>query len=128
MANILTVTDQAKLTNALQTNPGGVSDLFNSPNGLTAQMNNFVTNVNDPTIGLVATETNNLNTQNNNLQSQIDALEIQVNNANTQMTNEYIAMESAVSNIQTETQTLNAYCGPTSSSSSSSSTSTSKTS
>lgn len=128
MANILTVTDQAKLTNALQTNPGGVSDLFNSPNGLTAQMNNFVTNVNDPTIGLVATETNNLNTQNNNLQSQIDALEIQVNNANTQMTNEYIAMESAVSNIQTETQTLNAYFGTTSSSSSSSSTSTSKTS
>jgi len=124
--DILTVTDQSKLTAALQTNPTGVSALFNSTNGLTAQLNKFVTNVNDPTIGLVATETNSLNAQNSSLQDQINALETQVNNANTQMTNEYIAMESAISQIQTETQTLNAYFGTSTSSSSSSSSSTSK--
>ena len=122
MANVLTITDQTKLTNALQNNPDAVSSLFNNANGLIAQLNTFVTNATAST-GLFTTEPANLNTLNNNLQGQINALETQVNNANTQMTKEYQAMETALSNLQTESSTLTSYFGTSSSSSSSTSTS-----
>ena len=124
MTNILTITDQTKLTNALQTNPSGVSALFNTPStGLVAQLNAFVTKTDDATTGFVAAEKTSLTALNASLQSQIDALETKVNNTNTQMTNEYIAMETAISQIQTETQTLTSYFGSSSTSTSSSKTS-----
>jgi flagellar hook-associated protein 2 len=124
----MTITDQSKLTNALQNNPQGVAALFNTqPGGLVQEINNFVNNANSSS-GLIATETTELTQQNNNLQDQINSLETKVTNDQTQMTNEYEAMETALSKIQSESQTLDAYFGTTSSSSSTSSSGTSSSS
>ncbi len=123
----LSITDSTKLNNALQNDPTAVSNLFNTTGGLVDQINTFVNNANSST-GVIANETNALTADNKSLQGQINSLKAKVSNDQASMTNEYAAMESALSKIQTESQTLNAYFGSNSSSSSTSSSSNSSNS
>lgn len=130
MGSQISVTDSAKLNNALLNNPDQVQALFTSqPNGLVAQLNKYI-NQALSSHGTIATETNSLNTSNQSIDSQIAAIEAKITQDQANLTDEFTAMEAALSKSQSTLQTLNSFFGTstTSPSASNSSYGTSSTS
>jgi len=123
---LLSVQDSSALNNAIANNPSGVAALFTSqPNGLVAQIDNYVTDATGST-GVIQTETTALNQDSANLTNQINTLESQLTQEQAQLTTEFTNMETAEAQYQSEASTLTAILnGGTASSSSSSSSSAS---
>ena len=121
-ASTLTITDPTKLANALASNSSDVANLFqNSTNGLTTQLNNFITTTTGTT-GTIATQTATLNKRTATITDQINALERKLSAEQDSLTAEFTAMEQAEATIKNEgTELTNAFGGGSSSSSSSSS-------
>ena len=110
VAPTLSITDSTALTAALQNDPAGVANLFIGAGGIVTQINKFVDNATGPN-SYIDTETGRLNSANNVLTNQINALQTKVTSDQTSLTKEFIAMESALGRIQSESETLNAYFG-----------------
>jgi flagellar hook-associated protein 2 len=120
---LLSIQDQTTLNNAIQNNPSQVAALFtNLPNGLVAQIDNYVTNATGPN-GPITAATTALNQDSNNLETQINNLNTQLTAEQQQLTTEFTNMETAESTYQTEETTLNSILNGGSASSSSSSSS-----
>jgi flagellar hook-associated protein 2 len=120
----LSVTDQATLTNALNSNPSAVGAFFQTPGtGFAAEFNTYLSNLLLPNTGGIAIETNALNAENSQDADQITALQAQLNIEQSNLTNEFLAMQTAQSNAASEEEVLNGMFGDGSSSSSSSSSS-----
>ncbi len=117
----LSVTDSTKLSTALSTNPAAVGQFFQDPTtGFAAQFVNYTSKLLLPTTGDLAVETTTLNNQNTDYANKITALQAQLANEQTTLTNEFLAMQTAQSNAQSQQQILNGMFGGGSSSSSSS--------
>lgn len=117
----LSVTDQTTLTNALNTDPSAVGAFFQTPTtGFAAEFNTYLSNLVLPDTGGIAIETNAINAQNTSDANKITALQAQIANEQTTLTNEFLAMQTAQSNAQSDQQILNGMFGGSSSSSSSS--------
>jgi flagellar hook-associated protein 2 len=123
----LSILDQTSLTSALTSNSSAVNTLFNGTGGLVSQLDKYVAEVTG-TNGLLTGDMSALNTNNSDLASQVTRMQTQITASQTTMTAEYIAMESALSKIQSEESSLNSILNSTSSSSSSSTSSTASTS
>jgi len=124
---LLSVLDQNALNSAITSNPEAVANLFTSyPNGLVAQIDAYVTKATGPE-GVIATQTNALNTDSTNFTTQINNLETQLTQEQASLTTEFTAMETAESQYQSEESTLNSILNTGSSSSSSSTSSPSTT-
>jgi flagellar hook-associated protein 2 len=120
----LSVTDQATLTNALNSDPSAVGAFFQTPGtGFAAEFNTYLSNLLLPNTGGIAIETNALNAENSQDADQITALQAQLNIEQSNLTNEFLAMQTAQSNAASEEEVLNGMFGDGSSSSSSSSSS-----
>jgi flagellar hook-associated protein 2 len=120
----LSVTDQTTLTNALTTDPEAVGAFFQTPiSGFADEFNNYLSNLLFPNSGGIAVETSALDSQNSSDADKITSLQAQLAIEQTNLTNEFLAMQTAQSNSQSESQILNGMFGGGSSSSSSSSSS-----
>jgi flagellar hook-associated protein 2 len=121
----LSITDQAALTNALNTNPSGVGAFFNTPtNGFSAQFTTYLQKLTFPNTGGISIETNAINALNADDATQISQIQIQVAEYQTNLTNEFMAMQTAQAAAASETQVLNAALGGGTSTSSSGSSGT----
>jgi flagellar hook-associated protein 2 len=121
---ILSIADQATLTNALSSNPSGVGAFFQAPvNGFAATLNTYLTNLTMPTTGGIAVETSGLNSENATDASKITALQAQLDQEQSNLTNEFLAMQNAQAKSQQEEQILSEMSGGSSSSTTSSSSS-----
>jgi flagellar hook-associated protein 2 len=121
----LSITDQTTLTNALTTDPEAVGAFFQTPiSGFSDEFNNYLSNLLFPNSGGIAVETSALDSQNASDADKITSLQAQLAIEQTNLTNEFLAMQTAQSNSQSESQILNGMFGGGSSSSSSSSSST----
>jgi len=122
---LLSIQDQTTLNDAIQDNPNQIAALFTSlPNGLVAQIDNYVTNATSPD-GPITAATNALNQDSDNLTTQINNLNTQLTAEQAQLTTEFTNMETAEAKYQSDESTLTAILnGGTASSSSSSSSST----
>jgi flagellar hook-associated protein 2 len=121
----LSVTDSTKLENALSTNPSAVGSFFQSANtGFAAEFNNYASKVLLPGTGSLAIETTTLNNENASDAAKITQLQIGLDAERTNLTNEFLAMQTAQSQAQSEQSILNGLSGGSTSSSSSSSSST----
>jgi flagellar hook-associated protein 2 len=120
----LSVTDQTTLTNALNSDPTAVGAFFQTPTtGFAAEFNTYLSNLLQPNTGGIAIETSALNADNTQDENQITALQAQLNIEQSNLTNEFLAMQNAQANAQSEEAVLNGMFGGGSSSSSSSSSS-----
>ncbi|HEY5228712.1 MAG TPA: flagellar filament capping protein FliD [Opitutaceae bacterium] len=124
----LSVTDSTKLTNALTTEPAAVGQFFQaSGTGFAAEFNSYSSKVLLPVTGALAIETGTLNQENTKDAAQITQLQIGLDAERTNLTNEFLAMQTAQSQAQSEQQILNGMFGGSSSGSSSSSSSSATT-
>jgi flagellar hook-associated protein 2 len=120
----LSVTDQTTLTNALTTDPSAVGAFFQTPiSGFADEFNTYISNLLFPNSGGLAVETSALDSQNASDADKITSLQAQLAIEQTNLTNEFLAMQTAQSNSQSESQILNGMFGGGSSGSSSSSSS-----
>ncbi len=114
----LTIKDPTALANALATNGSAVANLFqNSTNGLTTQLNNFIT-ATTGTSGSINTQTSALNKRNTSITNQISALERKLSAEQDSLTAEFTQMEDIESSTKSQATTLTGAFGGTSSSSS----------
>jgi len=124
----LSTTDTTTLNNALATNLAGVQALFTNANtGLAVQMNTYLTQAISDT-GSLATEETSLTNQSKDITTQINAIQAQAQADQTKYTNEFIAMETAESQINSQMAYLNATFGLNGSTSGASSSSSSTSS
>jgi flagellar hook-associated protein 2 len=124
----LSVNDATKLTNALTTEPSAVGQFFQSPTtGLAAEFTSYASKLLLPGTGAMAIETGTLNAENTKDASKITQLQIGLNAERSNLTNEFLAMQTAQSQAQSEQSILNSMFGGSSSSSSSGSSSTTTT-
>lgn len=116
----LAVSDNAKLQAALAQNPSEVIKFFQSARtGFAASLNTTITNLSGQVTGMqksMQSESASLGTQITTLQNQLDAEQ-------TRLQAEFSAMETALAQMQTQSQSLASITGSASSSSSSSSSS-----
>jgi flagellar hook-associated protein 2 len=125
----LSVTDSTKLENALSTEPTAVGTFFQSANtGFAAEFENYTSKVLLPGTGSLAIETGTLNSENEADASKITQLQIGLDAEKTNLTNEFLAMQTAQSQAQSEQSILNSMYGGSSGSSGSSSSSSTTTS
>ena len=118
---LMSIQDQGTFDNAIQNNTDQVNQMLTGyPNGIVAQINDFVINATGPD-SVISTQTSALNQDNTNLTTQTTNLEAQLTAEQQQLTSEFTAMESAESEYQNELSTLNSVLNTGSSSSSSSS-------
>ena len=117
--NTLAISDPTKLSNALTSNLGAVQSLFTDPtNGLATQLENYLTHVTG-TSGVLATKEASFKQQSTNIGSSITAMQKRISSDQTTLTNEFVAMETARSQINLQQQYLTSAFGGGSSSSSS---------
>jgi len=122
ISNQLSITDQTTLTNALTNDPNGVAEFFQDPTkGLAAEFINYTDKILAPNTGGIAVETTALNDDNANDATKISQLQIQVDAERTSLTNEFLAMQNAQSQANSEEEIISSIGGGSSSSSSSSS-------
>jgi flagellar hook-associated protein 2 len=125
----LSVTDQTTLNNALASNPSGVGAFFDTPStGFAAVFNTYLNNLTFPGTGGIAIETNTINSQNDDDDNKITALQLQLNQEQSNLTTEFLAMQTAQSQSQSEESILGQMFNGSSSSGSSSSSSSSSSS
>jgi flagellar hook-associated protein 2 len=118
---LLSVLDASQLSSAIKNNPTAVAQLFTGyPNGLVAQIDNYVTNATGPN-GVISVETTHLTSDSNSITTQINTLEGQLTQETQQLTSEFTNMETAESQYQSEASTLTSILGGSSGSSSSTS-------
>ncbi len=99
----LSTTNLSGLDNALATNLSGLKNLFtNSSTGLAVKLDSFLTNTIGDN-GSLVTEQNNLTKQSSDIDTQISKMETQVLGYQQQLTNEFVAMETADSQINEAT-------------------------
>jgi len=121
-SNQLSVLDQTQLNNALSTEPTAVGAFFQNPTtGFAAEFNSFTANILQPTTGDLAVETAGLNQENADDATKISQLQIQLDAERTNLTNEFLAMQTAQSQAESDEEIINGLSGSSSSSSSSSS-------
>jgi flagellar hook-associated protein 2 len=124
----LSVTNSTTLENALSTEPTAVGAFFQTANtGFAAEFNNYTANVLLPGTGSLAIETTTLNNENESDASKITQLQIGLDAERTNLTNEFLAMQTAQSQAQSDQSLLNSMYGGGSSSSGSGSSSSSTT-
>ncbi len=117
----ISTSDTTDLDNALASNLAGVGALFsNASTGLAVQMNNYLTDALGSS-GALATDVTGYTNQYNDLTKQINQIQAQANSDQTKYTNEFVAMETADSTMNSQLSYLNSLFGGSSSSSSSSS-------
>jgi flagellar hook-associated protein 2 len=104
--NTIALTDQTTLTNALTQNLSDVQDLFtNSTNGLATTLNTFLTNM-AGVGGALVTKQNDLSQQSSELTTQINQQQVIVNDYQQQLINQFVAMETAESQANSELEYL----------------------
>ncbi|HVM59861.1 MAG TPA: flagellar filament capping protein FliD [Verrucomicrobiae bacterium] len=114
--NTLTQSDPTELANALSNNLSAVQDFFtNSTNGLATSLGKTLTSLVGNVFGATGSlvnEQNSLSKQSSNITGQINTIEQSVLAEGQRLTNEFVAMENAMaqvnSNQQFLTQALNA--------------------
>jgi flagellar hook-associated protein 2 len=125
--------DTTTLDSALSNNLAAVKKLFNdSTNGVATKLNSYITTATSST-GVLATQEASLTKQYNDIGTSITNLKDRIAKDETKLQNEFVAMESAISTINTDKQYLTDFFGysssssaaPTTANSSSSSSSTS---
>jgi flagellar hook-associated protein 2 len=126
--NLLTV-DSSALTSALSTNLSAVQDLFtNATNGLGTVVGNYLTTTTG-TSGLIATQTANFKSEITGLATSISNLQTTISNNEANLQNQFVAMETAISTINSNKQYLtDFFAEPTASSAAPSSANTSSSS
>ena len=102
---------------------GSISDdpanptTFNFSNGLAADLTNTIANMTDPNTGLIQDQTSTIQTEINNANTQITTLTDQCNQYRTQLTQEFSTMEELVNNLKSQSSSLTASFGTTTSTS-----------
>lgn len=103
MANVLSVTDQATLTNALTNNTSAVQAFFQSGStGMISKLNGYLINTISDNLGI----THDLQSSNDDMTSQISILQQRLDQEKSQLTAEFTAMEDAVESSQNQSTTL----------------------
>jgi flagellar hook-associated protein 2 len=103
--NTLSV-DSSALNTALSGNMEAVQQLFTDPaNGLAATLNNYLTDTTGPN-GILATKESGFTQQEANITTSITNLQNQISQNETNLQNEFVAMETAISSINTQKQYL----------------------
>jgi flagellar capping protein FliD len=104
--NTIALTDQTTLTNALTQNLSSVQELFtNSTNGLANTLSTFLTNTAGIGGSLVSKQ-KDLNQQSSELTQQISQQQNIVNDYQQQLINQFVAMETAQSQANSQLQFL----------------------
>ncbi len=104
--NTIALTDQASLTNALTNNLSSVQEMFtNSTNGLANALGTFLTNT-AGVGGTLSSKESDLSQQSSNLTEQIAQQQNIVNDEQQQLINQFVAMETAQSQANSELQFL----------------------
>ena len=112
----LSITDSAKLSQALSGNPSGVAAFFQTARtGFGSLMNNALSEA----IGEDSSDSANLQSESNDLGNQISTMQQQLDAEQQNLETEFSAMETMESQFQSESAALNAIGGGSSSSSSS---------
>ena len=102
-ANQLSVTDSAKLTAALSSNPSDVAAFFQSgSNGLVSKLSTYL----NATLSDETSLSGDLQTSNKDTNNQISLLQARLNQEQSQLTAAFTAMEDAVQTSQNQSQTL----------------------
>ncbi|HTS18828.1 MAG TPA: flagellar filament capping protein FliD [Verrucomicrobiae bacterium] len=108
--NTLTQSDSTELSNQLSNNLSAIQDFFtNSTNGLTTKLSTMLTDLVGNDLGATGTlvsEQSSLNTQYNNLTAQINTIEQTVLATGQRLTNEFVAMENAMAQVNSDQQYL----------------------
>jgi flagellar hook-associated protein 2 len=126
--------DQDTFDQAYATNPGDVQKLLTAtatgtsstgtptttPVGIMAQLSTTLTNLLDPTDGLLAQEDNTLAAKNQNFQDQITQLNTTLANQQNLLEQQFANLETTLSSLQSQQQTISTFADSGSSSSSSS--------
>jgi len=108
MSNTLSV-DSATLNSALGSNLAAVQKLFTDPaNGLAAKLNTFLTKTNSST-GVLATQEASFTKQSNQIGASITALQDRISQNEANLQSEFVAMETAISAINTQKAYLTAF-------------------
>jgi flagellar hook-associated protein 2 len=103
----LSITDQATLTNALNTDPTDVASFFQTPEtGFAAVFNNYLSALTFPNTGGIAIETNAINSKNTDDANQISQIQLQVTQYQSNLTAEFLAMQTAQAAAASEQQVL----------------------
>ncbi len=118
--NTLAISDPTTLNNALTTNLDAVKNLFtNATSGIATTLGTFLNDVNGDS-GMLSTKEADFTKQSSSITDSINALEKRISDDQQRMTNEFVAMETAISTINSQKQFLtNAFGGGSTTSSSS---------
>jgi flagellar capping protein FliD len=112
----LTVTNSSALEGALASHSDAVNTLFtDSSDGLIARLDSYITKVTG-TGGLIPNMTDSLNNDSKSIDQQIARLKAQLDAERTRLTNEFVAMELAQSQIQSQAAAFNNAFGTSSNS------------
>ena len=90
--------DSAKLSSALQGNPGAVQDLFAGTNGYATRLNSMLDGFTSSN-GILATRTASIQSQLSNLSQQSTALTARMNVYATQLRQQYTALDTLMSSL-----------------------------
>ncbi len=111
----LSISDQSKLTDALNTNPNAVIDLFNSSDGVAVQMNTLISQFTKPG-GTMDQKINGAQNQVSAMSNQIQAMQQNINIQANAMRQQYSAYESMLIQLnQTQSNLNNIWSGMASS-------------
>jgi flagellar hook-associated protein 2 len=107
--NTLALSNPSLLVTALNNNLAGVKQFFtDAASGIGTRLQAYVTDVNGSK-GLLATDETNFSNEVTHINTSISSLEARIGQDTTRLTNEFVAMENAISQINTQKQYLNSF-------------------
>ena len=114
--NSLVIPSSTALQNSITGNLNAIKNLFTDPiSGLGTRVQKYLTDVTSSN-GVLGTKEAGLTQQNAGLDNSIKALQLKITNDQNQLTNEFVAMETAISNINQQKLYLNSFFNSSSSS------------